>query len=222
MILYKYLSPERIDILLNKKIRFTQASCFYDPFELYPYYEVFLGDEMFQKFENIVKQKVNDENLDMDFFNFALKKLENIFTNPSYELNISISKIFRDVLDKKYGILSLSSKSNNVLMWSHYADKHKGFLIGFNENLWHNEVVDFINKTNKDFYKVEYTKIRPQFKNVDSIFKEELLDDFFFKILATKSSQWKYENEYRLIANIENIQPVIENQENIYLLPFSL
>jgi hypothetical protein len=32
---------------------------------------------------------------------------------------------------KKSGIFSLSKEENNVLMWSHYADNHKGFSLGF-------------------------------------------------------------------------------------------
>ncbi|MBL7103181.1 MAG: DUF2971 domain-containing protein [Bacteroidales bacterium] len=32
-----------------------------------------------------------------------------------------------------YGILSLSAKWDNILIWGHYAEKHKGFCIGFNE-----------------------------------------------------------------------------------------
>ena len=34
MILYKYLPPERIDVIQNCKIRFTQYGDFNDPFEL--------------------------------------------------------------------------------------------------------------------------------------------------------------------------------------------
>jgi hypothetical protein len=35
-ILYKYVRPERIDILLNKRIRFTQPCFLNDPFEFAP------------------------------------------------------------------------------------------------------------------------------------------------------------------------------------------
>src|SRR5882762_64340 len=39
MILYKYLQPERLDVLSNKTIRFTQPGGFNDPFEFRPQIE---------------------------------------------------------------------------------------------------------------------------------------------------------------------------------------
>ena len=33
------------------------------------------------------------------------------------------------------GVLCLSACDNSILMWSHYADEHKGFCIGFNNSL---------------------------------------------------------------------------------------
>jgi hypothetical protein len=37
MILYKYLHPDRIDVLTQKMVRFTQPGDFNDPFEFRPY-----------------------------------------------------------------------------------------------------------------------------------------------------------------------------------------
>ena len=34
--LYKYLCPERVDVLQNLRIRFTQVSALNDPFESFP------------------------------------------------------------------------------------------------------------------------------------------------------------------------------------------
>jgi len=31
----------------------------------------------------------------------------------------------------KYGVLCFSRRWNNILMWSHYADGHKGICLGF-------------------------------------------------------------------------------------------
>ena len=39
MSIYKYIPPERIDILQNNHIRFTQPSAFNDPFEAFPYFK---------------------------------------------------------------------------------------------------------------------------------------------------------------------------------------
>lgn len=36
-----------------------------------------------------------------------------------------------EALNQTFGILSTSLTSDNILMWSHYADNHKGFCVGF-------------------------------------------------------------------------------------------
>ena len=38
MVFYKYVSAERIDILQNRLIRFTQPNAMNDPFEARPYF----------------------------------------------------------------------------------------------------------------------------------------------------------------------------------------
>jgi hypothetical protein len=44
--------------------------------------------------------------------------------------NICIDEIVKITMDK--GVFCLSSDDRNILMWSHYAAKHKGFCIGYN------------------------------------------------------------------------------------------
>jgi hypothetical protein len=44
-ILYKYARPERVDVLQDKRIKFTQVSCFNDPFEGRPYFTSLLEQE---------------------------------------------------------------------------------------------------------------------------------------------------------------------------------
>jgi hypothetical protein len=45
MILYKYLHPDRVDVLARKMVRFTQPGDFNDPFEFRPYIESAAADE---------------------------------------------------------------------------------------------------------------------------------------------------------------------------------
>ena len=47
--LYKYLSPERIDVLQNKQIRFTQPEALNDPFELKPLFEELLPESAIEE-----------------------------------------------------------------------------------------------------------------------------------------------------------------------------
>ena len=45
MILYKYLHPDRVDVVERKMVRFTQPRDFNDPFEFRPYIESAASDE---------------------------------------------------------------------------------------------------------------------------------------------------------------------------------
>ncbi len=80
-------------------------------------------------------------------------------------------------LSKINGILCFCKTWTHPILWSHYADKHKGVCLGF-------EVPSsFINE-------IDY---------VDQRFnKPDILDEAFMKkLLLTKFNHWKYEQEYR-------------------------
>jgi len=38
---------------------------------------------------------------------------------------------FQEDKKRRYAVLSLSRTNNNLLMWAHYCDCHRGFVIGF-------------------------------------------------------------------------------------------
>ena len=77
----------------------------------------------------------------------------------------------------------------NILMWSHYANAHKGFCVKYRLSK------HFINSTNPNGYlcmkKIRYTS------NPISVNKQQIEDDIAF---ATKNIRWSYENEVRLIS----------------------
>ncbi|MEN9702141.1 MAG: hypothetical protein RIR55_1483 [Bacteroidota bacterium] len=84
----------------------------------------------------------------------------------------------------KIGVISYSSIENNTLMFSHYADQHKGFCLEFDvpkENL------------------IGMKKIRYQdnFKTINYPLDRDLLKRELITICTTKSKVWEYEQEYR-------------------------
>lgn len=46
----------------------------------------------------------------------------------------AVDSEYREYVDNQLGILSLSSCNDSILTWSHYADLHIGFCIGFKTN----------------------------------------------------------------------------------------
>ena len=87
----------------------------------------------------------------------------------------------------KNKILSLCKSPTNILMWTHYADEHKGIAIG-------------IEISSEKVHKVKYSKDLPLFdssKKEDEIYKKR----FVKKLLTTKLFPWKYEKEVRTLSD---------------------
>ncbi len=114
------------------------------------------------------------------------------------ETNI-VERALKNVLSikDKVGIYSLAKAENNHplnnLMWRHYANNHKGFCIGYDTELL---MKKHQAPNNVYFAGVRYSKYMPTLSWLDIKKAQEI---FLQKILATKSVDWEYEKEVRLI-----------------------
>lgn len=170
---YKYLTKERLDVIENLKIRFSQPGALNDPFESIP----------------LIKD--DDDKL------WHLR-------HPDLASSIGMSEIqFRSFTT---GVLSLSRTKENLLLWSHYADSHTGYVIEFDET---NNF--FQNNPEKGLFKpilVSYTSQRPILKRSD-ITELGSIFDFNFedlaKLLGQKAIDWAYEEEVRVFRNIHSL-----------------
>lgn len=81
-------------------------------------------------------------------------------------------------------ICSLSDNLNDVRLWSHYADGHRGIAIA----------IDFSN-IESDLHKVKYSTELPEFG--DTILTSPMPP----QVLSIKTNHWEYEAEYRIIQD---------------------
>lgn len=89
----------------------------------------------------------------------------------------------------KFRIASLSSDPTNFLLWSHYADGHKGVAI---------EVE--IPELHPDLFEITYSPF-------SSIFSESVqLKEDMRHIFNGKTEEWEYEREYRVITTREHFK----------------
>jgi hypothetical protein len=101
-----------------------------------------------------------------------------------------------------YGILSLSRTYDNLLMWSHYADEHRGAvlefnvaesnpyeLFGFDEEIQCTDLVAL--------GAVDYRKSRPYDGPVTAESMESIRRHYVF----SKSDEWIYEKEFRFVMH---------------------
>jgi len=229
VILYKYLSPDRINVLTRRRIRFTQPGEFNDPFEARPAFgpalisdeqandaiergiehaldQVLASPEVAELLRRAGPPTAAGSGLDPrtalrtfladslklpDFhathFGFVRKVLEPIATG-----------VLRDVwpqkMDENVGLLCLSERADSVLMWGHYADCHKGLVLGFDS-----ESPFFSKKRgpNDEFghlRKVVYQQERP---TIDFTIRDS--GKLSAMMFHTKSGDWGYEREWRMM-----------------------
>jgi hypothetical protein len=98
-----------------------------------------------------------------------------------------------------FRISSLSSNPNNFLMWSHYANGHKGVAIE----------IEF-EEENLSLSQVTYTPF-------SSVFTKDIEDERgLHHIFTGKGEEWAYEEEYRIITR-ENYYNLLEPVKKILL-----
>lgn len=103
----------------------------------------------------------------------------------------------------KRGVLCLSSKFNSPLLWSHYANQHRGLCIEY-------DMVD-INET--EIHKVIYGGSRElKTSQIKNWFETNSHQQLIEKVcLLTKSEEWRYESEWRMFGPIglyNSVQPI--------------
>lgn len=112
------------------------------------------------------------------------------------ECREAFQKATAEEMDRMVGILSLAATRDQTLMWSHYADGHRGFCIGFNfrklllfaDRLTYRGIYLLLDKVR---YYSELPKLNP-YKMTDS--------KVFMSKLFSKSQEWNYEREYRILC----------------------
>lgn len=204
MKLYKYreYTLRSLEMFINKQIYFPKPEELNDPFDC----------RMLEGISYDISEH------DKHFY---------INSSLSFEKNTmeTLIKIYKDCQEKaqQLGIYSLSRNLRSVLLWSHYADQHRGFVVGFNLNddTVSKNIPDII-----DFTPVTYVSKNPFPTNYIELFTDsyghhlygqEFSTRYFTekKLMTSKTKPWSYEKEYRLIrekSGFVNFDPKIVNE----------
>jgi hypothetical protein len=113
--------------------------------------------------------------------------------------------------NEKNCLLSVSKVARNTVMWAHYADKHKGVVIGID--------FDGVFSANKGISmdSVNYTEQRHKVKNLTDFNGSP---ETFLRVILTKSIEWRYEQEYRTVFFNAGLQS-LEQQGLAFLKDFN-
>lgn len=114
----------------------------------------------------------------------SVQMIENALANPEAIQQMSS---WRDCL-KSIGVLSLTEQANDMLMWAHYADSHRGYCLEFDAAMQPFSLA----------YRVHYAEERPKYR-VFGRNREELI----LRTLLQKADFWKHEREWRLVKPVD-------------------
>lgn len=200
-LLYKYLDPNRTDVLSNLKIRFSQVKSLNDPFESLPLINMQAELEKQKESINNEFDKLWDE---LEEHEKTQKTKKGIERKRKESLKFAEDMLSPESMGMKFvengsydtGILCLSRTQSNLLMWAHYADSYKGFVIGFDR--YH----PFLNQRN---LKGAEVPPRPVVYSSTRLEMHDGKKDGFVRLYCSKSLDWAYEQEERCFMSFMDL-----------------
>lgn len=204
MRLYKYVTAERIADLLAGSIRFTQPGAFNDPFEMPAFKkrqaERLLAGLLAQTTDILAQATANPTSPPPAAFILPMFYWQ-APRGPEIADAEAARKVIEklDSIDKRFGVLSLTGAPDNLLMWAHYADEHKGAVIEI--DIEHPEFTAGL--PGKDGFQqaraVRYTLLRPKLPLSDEV----LMDHFFTNYVPRRTMPRRFNLHTKVDSNDE-------------------
>lgn len=188
---YKYLpfSTGSLKTISEGTIKFSHPLNFNDPFDCMPYYDYGTSFREYKSHNpHIYSRVVSELKLSPSQ---QIQQKNKLFFNLKRAIE---SGDWAKTILHKVGVLSLSRTPLSILMWSHYADFHRGFLlelkIPFNAVAPSgHSLIDLLVPN-----PVDYVSERPCIR-----IAENNRSNIVTNLLYTKSSEWQYEEEERVV-----------------------
>ncbi|ODV43420.1 hypothetical protein AWV79_17340 [Cupriavidus sp. UYMMa02A] len=172
-------------IVLHNEIYFAPAATFNDPFDLRP---------VFSLEASLVRQREDYLRMSRKFQPHLTEEqhqadADRVMATSMNSTNIEstcagLQAIHNHLITTGAGVFSASTKRDDLLMWAHYADSHKGVCLEFDATSV------FMAHAQEVKYSGDRTAINPYTDSKDAMLEKALL---------TKSDHWSYEFEWRLI-----------------------
>lgn len=169
--LYKYRTIDSFkQFLKNHNIYFSSCEEFNDPFE--SAINILSNYSPQQYYESFILGGMTPE---------VARELTRQICCGIIDGESLLKRLTKDVISS-VGYYCMTTKPNNLLMWAHYADSHKGVCLKF------------------DILKDLDTFLVPvQVDYNEQYIDFNMLNSDLLSVLRRKSPEWKYEDEYRII-----------------------
>lgn len=189
---YKHITVDAnnyvFGIFDNNELKYNYAVNFNDPYDTASRFNLNLDNIPKNHIESTLGEKISDE---------EWPAIKEAFTLHLGEVKKTIKPQFDKIISdaqKKTPITCFNAHPLSILMWSHYAQNHSGFMLEF--------------KIPKDYSSklmllpIEYSNELPEidldFEKIQRISESDDINfDFVKKLLLHKAKCWSYEKEYR-------------------------
>jgi hypothetical protein len=199
---YEPFNPAHLtDLLTNHRIHCSDPAALNDPWDCRPWFD-----------ESALDSKAIEE-LIRWFFSFTpaapvsdaqVRATQNeIRTNPEYRRGTleRFSDDFLKMIPNRWRIYCLTPVPDSTLMWSHYAENHNGVCLEFSVD---DPVFGFAQEVT---YLSSYPPWAPH----------SLMSTDQPSVLLTKSDDWRYEREYRIIGLAEGVKRSVGPEHSLVL-----
>jgi len=214
--LFKYLPPERADVLSSLMLRFTPPAEFNDPFDSSPAMgEAFSEDDTRRLIADSIGESVSvaygmlppesRAAMPLELFRTLIgPKLEEALLEKSGFIagivNSAAKRSVQHGVRGMLGVLSLSEVPDDLLMWAHYAGNHEGFVLAFDTSSPFFDQRKGPGDELRHLRPVEYGPERPDFS-------DPALRDF--RAFLAKSDHWAYEREWRMAVPLDSADETV-------------
>jgi hypothetical protein len=178
---YRAFTPDRLnEIIVDHSLYFTSPSAFNDPFDCKPFMNLEgSSSELEQFFTDQVNEKYQGQPA-------AVRQFVQCMFGPHVNLTKKVEEL-SNLWHQSFtmGICCFSEPKDNILMWSHYADCHRGVCLEF--------TFEPTEPVFRDAKPIEYASTYPEMNYL----KQEGQKGMFLR----KASDWSYEKEWRVFSN---------------------
>jgi len=226
---FKYLSAESAHrVISSKSLKWSSPLIFNDPFDHQTGFQIgFDGEEFAQGVMAAMERIIFDSNVVIEkptrFAMGALsisdsarkqgrEKLRAFFEHAKREMADNLDSHINAMHESLVGslcrsrVLSVTEENDNVVMWSHYADQHKGVVLKL-------RCIPEIDNSLLLAQKVEYSRKFVEFPPLQEFLlhltgeREIDMAKLAYQIAFRKHENWSYENEWRVCIPLQEGEP---------------
>lgn len=222
--IYKFCaSADYAPEILSGRLKFTPPSELNDPSELMPRFDFVevresLADLRSRGHSERELVGLHQQSALMDLLCPELRVLAAPKTRAEADNYISLS-IFDDMelvyatfsemtqrISSRVGVCCLTRKISSLPMWSHYANRAKGYAVEYSDldSVFPGDETGLLNCVREVIYSREISGV-------------SFYPDSYDRIFFTKFRDWSYENEFRIVCRLQDCEKVEINGETRYL-----